>query len=275
MSDHPSSFALDCVALGETPAPALDGHLAGCARCRAYLEGRRRAPAQPPWLATVPRPRRWRLPVAAGLVAAAAALLIVARTPPTLRVKGPPSVLVYLKRNEVVSAWQPPTPLRGGDQIRLQVRAAGFDHVSVAALPAGGAPQILYAGPLAGDDPHWLPFSLQADAEGDREVLSIALGTASIAPATHLREPRPADGLWATRLTMPKEGPTPSASSCVPWSRPPSSSAPWRRRPARARPCWWAPTGRPPAAARSSTPIRTPTGWPRCWSPSAASRPAR
>jgi hypothetical protein len=195
---HPTPYALDCVALGE-PAGPLEDHLRTCPECRAYMDERRRAPAIPPWLAR--RRHRWPVPLAVALAAAAAVLVLVVR-PPAVRVKGPPAVLVYLKRGQVVSAWQPPAPIRPGDLVRLQVRAAGFAHVSVASLPSAGPPRVLYAGPLGGADPHWLPFSLQADAEGEREVLSVVLGTARVDPAAHLAAPA---GSWATRLTMPKE----------------------------------------------------------------------
>jgi hypothetical protein len=211
--NHPSSFALDCVALGEPPGELAD-HLAGCAGCRAYLEHRTRVPAIPAWLGARPRSRRWGLALAAAttVLAAAACLLFVVRprmTDPAAdeREKGTPVVTIYLKRDDHVSVWDG-GPIRPGDQLRLQVRGGGFRHVSVASLPAGGPPQILYAGVLEGDGPHLLPLSFQADAEGDREVLSVVLGPGELAPAAHLLSPlHPMNGLWTTRLTMTKERP--------------------------------------------------------------------
>jgi hypothetical protein len=214
--NHPSSFALDCVALGE-PQGELADHLAGCAGCRAYLEHRARVPAIPAWLGARPRSHRWGLALAAATaLAAAACLLFVVRPRMTTRdaderEKGPPMVTVYLKRDDRVSAWDG-RPIRPGDQLRLQVRGGGFRHVSVASLPPGGPPQVLYTGVLEGDGPHLLPLSFQADAEGDREVLSVALGPRELAPEAHLdpqlQSHSPSiDGLWTTRLTMTKERP--------------------------------------------------------------------
>jgi hypothetical protein len=235
---HPSFFALDRLRLGDDDH-ALRGHVAGCSRCRAYVDADADAVAgprplsAPAWLSGVtlrpiPRPhvtRARRLPAwlflpSLAAVAAAAALWLVVR--PTLRLgdspaadpfagiraKGPPSVVVFVKRDGRVLPWDGSFSLRAGDALRLQVAASAYSRVSVASVAAdAGAPEVLYDGALDGERPTLLPVSFRVDQRGQREVLSLVLSRRTIAPADHRQGGTPAEEQqsWRQILVFDKE----------------------------------------------------------------------
>lgn len=218
MIDHPSSFRLDAIALGEPTDEALARHLRECSRCAARLAELRRPPPVPAWLDDLARPPRrrsfgaWRLAaVLSPALAAAVAVGLFASTPwrgaDGVREKGAPSVALYLKRGEAVSTWDGRAPLRPGDRIRVGIRAAGYRHVSVATIaPSRETPAVLFAGPLRAHGESLLPISFRVDARGGAEVLSVILGDDAISPAEHLAAPpRPPGTRWTVRFTLPEE----------------------------------------------------------------------
>jgi hypothetical protein len=211
--EHPSFLALDGLRLG-VPDAALDAHLAGCARCRGYVQALGEAPAPPAWLEGVPAPatraprRPW---MALSLAFAAAAVLVVAlprawRPPDAgVREKGAPVLAVHLKRGAAVFVWDGRTPLREGDRVRLEVHGAAYRFVSVATAGAAGAgPAVMYAGPLAAQGATLLPMSFRVSGAGDEEVLDVLLAKAPIAAEAHARPAPPEDG-WRQRLVLPRE----------------------------------------------------------------------
>lgn len=224
MSEHPSPYALDRVALGAPPPAGVAAHLSACARCASELEVRRGAEGpSPPWLAAVraspaPRPRRrwaWLLPVPAlavvGIVLAVALrpaqVAQVAPGADATREKGGPAVTVYVKRGDAVSAWDGRSPVRPGDRLRVGVRVAGYAHLSVASLPSPGAPALLYSGPAAPGGETLLPLSFRVDAAGPAEVLSVIASGEPIALSAHAEPPERVRerGAFAVRLQLPKE----------------------------------------------------------------------
>jgi hypothetical protein len=216
MTAHPSHLRLDAFALGASGDPALHAHLAGCRRCAAVIAARRTPAEELAWVGEVRIPRRrHRFPARAwlgpALALAAAAVLAVAVGPrlprgPGPRAKGTPAVAIYLKRGDTVQAWDGRARVRPGDRLRLGIRGGGFRQVSVASLPPGGAPALLYAGPLAADGETLLPVSFRVDLRGDAEVVSVILADGSIAAGEHARaEPSARAGSWSVRITLPKE----------------------------------------------------------------------
>lgn len=219
MNAHPSQFALDRVALGAPVAPSCSDHVAGCARCAEIVASRRAAPVRPAWLEQVPSPRvrrrprplalRWPilLPVATAALIAVALLPGLRPDDGGIREKGVPQVSVYLKRADAVVAWDGHTPVRGGDRLRLGIRAPGFTHVSVASVPPSPAlPSVLYAGELSAGGETLLPIGFRVDEWGDAEVLSVVITTHPVPPGAHDgRSLGGRDASWTTRITLPKE----------------------------------------------------------------------
>lgn len=221
MTEHPSQYALDRAALGAPITPDLAEHLLGCPSCAAAASRLRAREASPPWLEGVrvgaPAPRRgrrwrWAIPLAAALAASVPlALRTGAGAPePTLgatREKGVPAVVVYVKRGEVVTAWDGRAPLLPGDRLRIGVRAGPYAQLSVASLPSHGNPTLLYAGPLAPRGETLLPVSFRVDADGSAEVLSVIASDAPVGLPAHTEPPgRSSDGrAWRARLELPKE----------------------------------------------------------------------
>lgn len=214
---HPSSFRLDAIALGEPPDEAVARHLHECSRCAARLVEARRPTPLPPWLNDLARPPRrrllgeWRLAVALAPALAAVATigLFALRGPDQVREKGAASVALYLKRGDAVSTWNGRSPLRPGDRLRIGIRGAGYGHVSIAVIPAsGGAPAVLYAGPLSERGESLLPISFRVDSPPRKEVLSVIVGDDPVAPAEHVASPPRSRGKrWAIRITLPEESP--------------------------------------------------------------------
>jgi len=221
VTPHPSQYALDRVALGEPPPPALGEHLATCPRCAAAVAERGRPAEAPAWLARLgaPRPARtprrtpWRawIMVPALAAAAVAGVLVIGnlREPSIggdedLRPKGAPRIALYVKRGEAVSTWDGRSPVRPDDRLRVGVRSGGYAHVSVASLPDAGAPQVLYAGPLAQGTETLLPLSFRVDERAGDEVVSIVVSARPVDPSAHVAPGAPR-GSWAQRLRIPKE----------------------------------------------------------------------
>jgi hypothetical protein len=224
VSEHPTQYALDRVALG-APAPAdVAAHVGGCARCASELASR--SAAEPPgWLDAVKvsprapeRARRgwWRLvPLPALAVATAALVAVVLRVGPprdandATRPKGTPDVVVYVKRGEQVGAWDGRAPVRPGDRLRVGIRGSGYAHLSIASLASAGEPALLYAGPLAPTGETLLPLAFRVDARGGAEVLSVIASPEPVALAAHAEPPERVRGrgAWSVRLRLPKEMP--------------------------------------------------------------------
>jgi hypothetical protein len=206
---HPSYYALDGVRLGGPVSPPVAAHLAACAPCSAYLASE--AGPAPSWLgrASVPAParprrRRWAWPA---LALAAAVLVLVARPrPEPIRDKGAPAVSVFVKRGEQVFLWDGERAVRPGDRLRLRVGGTTYRHVSVASLPSGGAPAVLYQGAL-GDDPLFLPLSFRVDERGHQERLSVIFGRDPVPPGLHRAETGAPAETWRQILTFDKESP--------------------------------------------------------------------
>ena len=227
---HPSLFALDRLRLGD-PDPQLRRHVAGCARCRAHVDAQPAADAPlPAWLEGVrlpppPTTTAWspRKRLAAwlflpSLCAATAAVLLffVVRPRPELqhdpftviREKGPPGLVVYVKRDGRVLTWDGAFALHAGDALRLQVAPSAYAYVSVASVAAdAGAPEVLYDGALDRKRPTLLPVSFRVDARGGRELLSLVLSRRPIDPAAHQKSGAPADEQqsWRQILVFEKQ----------------------------------------------------------------------
>lgn len=118
----PSDFALDAFRLGLDGAPAA--HVAGCARCTAWLaaQGQLEADVAHLWVPAPPSRRFWRY-LAVGLPAAAAAalLLVIARPrPPTETAKGAPAAVEIARSRAGVVSWlSPGDDLAAADAIRV------------------------------------------------------------------------------------------------------------------------------------------------------------
>ncbi len=218
MTGHPSEYALDRAALGARVDDSVAAHLGACPRCAGMVAARRATSEPPAWLASVPlraaRPPRkrwvWLLPVPA--LAAVAALVLTRTAPPTspaldaIRPKGTPIVTIYVKRGELVTPWDGRTPLRPGDRLRVAVRGAGYQELSIASLPPSGAPELLYGGRLERDAETLPPLSFRLDERGGTEVLSIILSMHPVTLSEHARLPGSGGhGVWAMRLRIPKE----------------------------------------------------------------------
>lgn len=219
MTQHPSPYALDRVALGEQPDPALAQHLAGCDRCARALSRAQVPLPPPPWLAGLAarRPGRERFRFRRAwllLPAFAAAAAGVALWPGwpegegelALRAKGRPDVAVYVKRGAAVAAWNGRSAVRPDDRIRVGVRGGGYAFVSVASLAPSG-PQILYSGPLAEGGETLLPLSFRVDDAAGDELIGVVLSVRPVEPSAHLTADGAGagPGAWSLRLRIPKE----------------------------------------------------------------------
>jgi hypothetical protein len=222
---HPSYLELDRHALGAAAAQTT-AHVAGCERCRLYVESVPNAGELPAWLAAAPsprrarhdrlararnrapRPRRWALAVG-GLAAAAALLFAVLRPVPRDDaydgVKGTPSVGVYVLRAGRVGLWDG-TPLVAGDRIRLEVTPEQFRRVSVFSLDRDERPRGLYTGVVNPHARSMLPKAWQLDAAPGPEQLAIFFSDMEIsAPAAEvLLEAHDPRQIWLLRLSLPK-----------------------------------------------------------------------
>jgi hypothetical protein len=202
--------------------PAVASHVAGCARCQAYLSSldalEARAPAVPRVSSVRPRARSnralWALPVTGALAAAAAVGLYVhgrnLESDHYVGIKGTPAVQVLVHRGQATRIWDGHSPLHPGDALALRVACEGLKRVVVAS--PGGTSGDGHWGRLsdvacpAGDDP--LPFTLQVDSEPGDEKLAVVLTQDSIDDPTlqkAIDEERHAQDVWVVRYVMPKE----------------------------------------------------------------------
>jgi len=165
-------------------------HLAGCPRCqgtrREIAEEERALAAALPFedfaagvaerLAQVERPargwralRRWApLALAATLVAAAALPMVARLTTPRrdegVRIKGGPTLTVYLQQAGGSRVLEPGEPVPAGARLRLVVAPAQRKHVAVLLLDSDGV-AVLHAGEaLAGPLPDAFDWTGAAEA---------------------------------------------------------------------------------------------------------------
>ena len=234
-TEHPSFLALDGLRLGRVPTEAERRHVAGCMACTGHVHQqadtvRRELPA---WLeqaaAVRPPPVRrpawarawWLLPV---LPAVGVLLLLVgplASSPSSLpsatpltdgvreKAAGPigPAVRVFIKRGEQVFAWDGRADVLPADRLRLELRPAGYQYVSVGARSVAGTPPVvLYAGELDKRGA-LLPVSFRVDGQGAEEVLSVILAREPIPPRLHAQADAPADEArtWRQIIVLPKQ----------------------------------------------------------------------
>jgi len=176
---HPSSLALDLLALGQG-GPDVAAHVASCDSCRDQVRASAPLPSGPvPAWVQRPPPRRlgWVLPV---LVAAAAGLVGVVTYPPRHRVapaastrpKGFPAFAVYVEHGGRVRLWDGRSTVSAGDQLQLKVSAAGFDRLVVGALDQGTWSP-LFEGPVSTAGETTLPLSFRVDADGETVQLGL------------------------------------------------------------------------------------------------------
>ncbi len=213
-----STFALDVYwASGRRGDPALEEHITGCARCRAYLAGlealaESRAPAvMAVREGTERRRRRWALPSALGVGFALAACLVLfvrgrAVEPQYVGIKGSPAVQVLVHRQADTWIWDGRTAVRPGDALALRVACEGLDHVAVASPGAAGWGRITDgACPVEGAP---LPFTLVVDAEPGDEQHAVVLSRDALddeALRGAIGEGRRTADVWVAGFLLPKE----------------------------------------------------------------------
>ncbi len=142
-----SNYALDCLAseasfVGEAQARL---HLGACDRCQRRLEqvrqSQRAFEGREPTTVVAPL-RRWRtrrlLSAAAGLVAAAAAVLFVVgpAAVPGERSKGGPRLELLVKQGETVSRGAEPAIVHPGDGLRFAVTLGAPRFVAILSIDA-------------------------------------------------------------------------------------------------------------------------------------------
>lgn len=192
---HASSFELD-VYFASQPAErevAVEEHVAGCPRCRAYLEALDRVLAAMPAEAQRERtekPRPWRsmrwkqqrrLASVLGVLAVAASAVVYfgARRDKSedgyVGVKGAPGAQILLRRDGQVRVWDGVSPVRAGDAIAVDVACEQFNHVTVAAEQASGTVTRAWEGDCPTKKPSPLPFTLVVDEQPGREHFSVVL----------------------------------------------------------------------------------------------------
>jgi hypothetical protein len=146
----------------------------------------------------------------ASALAAAIVLLILWIAPPSsiyIATKGPPTITVFVKQNELVARWDGRAPVKPGDSLRLQIGANDYHHASIALLnPTQEPGQVLWSGPLPADGALLLPVSFRVDEQGTEEILSLVLGHNPISPNLH-RKPDDSQSettTWRQILVIPK-----------------------------------------------------------------------
>src|SRR5688500_18269835 len=115
MVDHPSTFALDVLALGEGPAE-VQAHVSGCEQCQVQVRQLTAPAVLPPELRVRALERRsgrsrfgW-LGGAFALAATAALVVVVFPPGPSLGLKGGPALELFVKRGETVRLWDSRSP---------------------------------------------------------------------------------------------------------------------------------------------------------------------
>jgi len=185
---HPSTLTLDVFHAGGRRADGVvDMHLTACARCRRYVEELEREgdallarPVAPRTAHQAPI-SRLSMARAAGVVAAAAALVLVARAlvpandaAPYVGAKGTPAVQALIHRDRT-SEWDGRSAIRPGDAIALRVACEGFSRVTVATPSSDRtAWKRLFDGACP-RDPKPLDFTLVADKEAGQEQVAVVL----------------------------------------------------------------------------------------------------
>jgi hypothetical protein len=203
-AEHPSFLELERHALGAARSD-VGAHLAACAACRERLAPVE-AGAVPAWARALgPRRRRWwprleaawtaprALVVGAAALAGVALLRVEGARPhrdlganvaaPEIAAKGAPDVRLFIKRGEGVELWNGADPVVAGDLLRLEVRPAGFTHVSVFEVARDDSYERLYDAAIAPRGATALPSSWRVDAEPGGETLLVVLGADAVSPA--------------------------------------------------------------------------------------------
>jgi hypothetical protein len=205
-----STFALDVFAAsGKSGDRALADHVAGCARCRAYLDGLEvlAAGSRP-----IPaRRRRSAVPVAFALAIAAGVAIFIATKGKErdnyVGIKGgTPAVQILLHRERTTRIWDGQTPVRPGDTLALRVACEGMKHVAVAAPSGGGWGPLSRTPCTEGDAP--LPFTLRVDDAPGDENLAVVLSRDELADdalGAAVAENRRAADVWVVRYVLPKQ----------------------------------------------------------------------
>jgi hypothetical protein len=203
---HPRKLDLDRLSVDDVPPDlraTLDGHVAACADCRAYVaeleadaaahRGRSHVAfvdaVRARRTADLRRARRRRLVASGGAIAAAAAIavvVVVARGGDEARVsgdttfKGSAGVAIHVKRGDRIGVLGAGDRVRAGDAVRVVVSLPVRSPVAAWMVDDTGrvddvvaAPVVLDAGTAA------LPGSLVLEAPCRDSVVVIAVGAAS------------------------------------------------------------------------------------------------
>jgi hypothetical protein len=216
-STEPTTFALDVYfAAGAQGDQKLAEHVAGCARCSAYLRQLAALAKEPVSLPpTAAQPRKRRSWVAAGaFVSACAAVALWLNTGDNyVGSKGLPAVQALIRSTGQTSVWDGKTPLRSGDAIALRTDCDRFSHVAVAVSAANGGEakrlKRIFEGSCKEHEP--LPFTLVADDHPGNEQIEFVFSRAALAD-TALQQAiagrERSDTTWVITLVLPKAGVT-------------------------------------------------------------------
>jgi hypothetical protein len=211
---EPSSFALDVhFANGRSADAALEQHVAGCARCSAYLSSLTALSAQPGWGAPA-RQRSERLTAgkAAALFAASALTLGLVwlglrpqRRSEYVAGKGVPAVQALIRDQSGSRVWDGNTRIHAGDAIALRAACERFTHVAVLVASAGSQQRVFDAACPSGSDP--LPFTLVADAKPGVERIVVVFSHVQLDDASlqaALRSTTRDAAIWVDQLALHK-----------------------------------------------------------------------
>jgi hypothetical protein len=227
--EHLSMFELDLFFASNTPDARIEGHVAACQRCSAYLSELALlqastpcpAPLQAPLPPSRPAPRpssigrrrpralHWTLAAGLAVLGAVTALLVVDRDAdaPAVAVKGSPAVQLLIRRDEKTRAWDGASRVRAGDALGLRVACEGFRRVTVAAASRDGGWAALSEGACPEADGA-LPFTLVVDDAPGGEQLAVVFSEATLDPRVlgdAIAQRRLDAGAWVTRFELAKE----------------------------------------------------------------------